>query len=1315
MKSSNILQFNDFKYIELIRKRLWYGQEFGRAALMVGSGFSRNADQISEKTPKFPLWTDLGGIFFQSLYPKFSLSEDEYQKLEKQVLEEKTIDQLAQNYENNFGRAALDDLLINSIPDNKYKPGYLHKLLLSLAWSDVFTTNYDTLLERTLPKIVDRKYDLVLTGDDLPQKQKPRLVKLHGSFPSHRPFIITENDYEGYPDHFAPFTNMVQEAIMENIFCLIGFSSNDKNFRKWSDWVNFNLKKSMHQIYLCGILDLSESQKKDLPKNVIPIDFAPLFPKTSWPDPDLRYKCALEWFLLTLMEGAPPNKNQWPIPYKTTRTSKCPYIPSIPPGPPSFPDLGKMILHFDSLSSQEILDINSKWRLQREEYPGWLVLPVDNRETILNYTKNWVNPILKSLDRVDPPNDIFVLFELNWRIQLLAFPLFSNWIPFFEKIVAAYNPFPEIYKTEEPVIQPNLEKFKDFDWKLISKCWIDIVFSLAREARRDHNEVTFRKWMTILKNIVKQKDEWLLTWYSEYSQYYLNILDQESLKNNLKLWPKSATSPFFDVKKAALLAELGEFDEATKITETALDEIRTQLLSNHLDYWLLSREAWTMVLYQNLTLMKNVHDGVNPVENRNRWERLAVYRCNPWPEIEKLQSLMQTTKLDSSRESKKTWSFDPGRVTISHHFNMSSNVEDIFPCLSFLQLFEQAALPMSCGNVNIFSSDVILASKKTMQLYPISGIIWMIRTGKDEEVKEWFNRPRIAAMPTNQINYLSNLLLRSFDQSLNHLLKCRLSNKYNEPDFSYNIFEPISEILSRLCFRFSNEQISELFNYSVQMYNSPFFYKDRKLFNCVGRLFKRTLNNMPESMLIEKIPILLNLPIPTENGYNPAYIEHWVEPTLLLSLKENIKLSRDFDRSKWETQIINLIRIVKEGAPEGRKRAIARLEMINEIEGFTEVTRKMYASALWNRKDSLSNLPSDIPYRKFFVLFMPEVEKGIGKTNFRGYITQQGIPLVIKREKREDGKVARSTGGIEEFLEFTFNWKGSTLSIFSNSTTHSDALIDWTENELISLFKKINTRWNEEKSDFKKESGEKYFATSFFEDNMETQISELISLIGVVILPKITIIKDTSCQKEIIDLINDMEESGACVLAILPLTLLVDQNKLDRISHKMRMGILSLKEIDAESAISGVYHWFQFAQKNLIPPVPRDIITELINKVVTRRQPGLFDAIYTVNEIIEHDSHFLDDVQIRSALCEALEYLFKDSELPRDLTTEKREQNTSNIPLKGLPHYRELSAILAFNLFKYFELKRISPPKILLQWQEVCQADILPEVRNAWK
>lgn len=69
---------------------------------------------------------------------------------------------LAQEVEISFGRTKLDTILKDSFPDKDYSPSSLHKDLLNLSWRDVFTTNYDTLLERTADMVTDRRHNVVL-------------------------------------------------------------------------------------------------------------------------------------------------------------------------------------------------------------------------------------------------------------------------------------------------------------------------------------------------------------------------------------------------------------------------------------------------------------------------------------------------------------------------------------------------------------------------------------------------------------------------------------------------------------------------------------------------------------------------------------------------------------------------------------------------------------------------------------------------------------------------------------------------------------------------------------------------------------------------------------------------------------------------------------------------------------------------------------------------------------------------------------------------------------------------------------------------
>ena len=189
---------------------------------------------------------------------------------------------LAQEYETAFGREALERLIANAVPDRRFEPGELHRRLLALPWSDVFTTNWDTLIERAAIQIVDRHYDVVQTVSDIPASVRPRIVKLHGTLPSIRPLIFTEDDFRTYPVCFAPFANLAQQSMMENVFCLLGFSGDDPNFLYWSGWVRDHLGDYAPRIYLVGWLDLPPPRRRMLEdRGVNPIDLASL--PVTWP------------------------------------------------------------------------------------------------------------------------------------------------------------------------------------------------------------------------------------------------------------------------------------------------------------------------------------------------------------------------------------------------------------------------------------------------------------------------------------------------------------------------------------------------------------------------------------------------------------------------------------------------------------------------------------------------------------------------------------------------------------------------------------------------------------------------------------------------------------------------------------------------------------------------------------------------------------------------------------------------------------------------------------------------------------------------
>jgi hypothetical protein len=287
---SDMHKFNDDLHVARIAEALWSREPVGTAALLVGAGFSRNAVPKGPSAGEMPGWNDIYKIMVEHLYPALpdavAMEHEAIGYREWMLRQEGATSaylRVAEEYEAQFGRNALDKLILQNVPDHQFAPGHLHRMLVELPWADILTTNWDTLLERAAETAEERVYDVLRTVEEIPEARAPRIVKLHGSFPAHRPFVFTEEDFRTYPARASAFVNLAQQLAMENTLVLLGFSGDDPNFLFWTGWVRDRLGPKAPLIYLVGVLNLTPAKRKMLEgRNIQPIDLAALPMLKEW-------------------------------------------------------------------------------------------------------------------------------------------------------------------------------------------------------------------------------------------------------------------------------------------------------------------------------------------------------------------------------------------------------------------------------------------------------------------------------------------------------------------------------------------------------------------------------------------------------------------------------------------------------------------------------------------------------------------------------------------------------------------------------------------------------------------------------------------------------------------------------------------------------------------------------------------------------------------------------------------------------------------------------------------------------------------------
>ena len=519
------LSFPDQSHINRVRDALWERPN-GRASIMVGAGFSRNAESSTPGAGDFPFWQDISKEMFHRLYPQ---DTDTGTAAAYDVLK------LAQEYETGFGRSDLHKFLQELVRDNEYNPGDMHRRLLRLPWRDVFTTNWDTLLERT--RITERAYSVVQNMDEIPLKSQPRIVKLHGSFPSQFPLIFTEEDYRTYPTKFAPFVNTVQQAMMETVFCLIGFSGDDPNFLQWSGWVRDNLGVAAPKIYLAGWLNLSNHRRRMLEdRGVVPIDLARHPQARQWPE-HLRHQYATQWVLHTLENGKPYDETTWPslpsedklnIPELLQPVEEL--VSAVPQAQPERQWSSEN--PFDNTEElarvKETLEV---WEHNRQLYPGWLAFPSgQERGGLSRRTNEWEQPILNALPELDPVERLSAIRELIWRREILLEPLTQNLVAKAEEVLHSID-------CEKRTIDGGEDARGD--WAEIREAWRTVGLALLTDARLDCNGSLFEQRLDALGPFANDHVDVAHRLQHERCLWDIFSLGFESLNQRLDRWESS--------------------------------------------------------------------------------------------------------------------------------------------------------------------------------------------------------------------------------------------------------------------------------------------------------------------------------------------------------------------------------------------------------------------------------------------------------------------------------------------------------------------------------------------------------------------------------------------------------------------------------------------------------------------------------------------------------------------------------------------------------------------------------------------------------
>ncbi|MBD9612226.1 SIR2 family protein [Pseudomonas sp. PDM02] len=1248
--------------------------ENGNAAIMVGAGFSRNA----ENGDQLATWYEVAKELWRELNPD---------KGELKEFSTSMVAQLGEQYARVFSKPALEDLLKRLIPDDRVSPGVLHKKLLTLQWSEVFTTNYDTLLERASENIVDHAHYVVACREDIPQSKmlnRRRIVKLHGSFPSQRPFIFTEEDYRRYPDQSAPFVNLVRQSILENIFCLIGFSGDDPNFLHWIGWVRDVLDQHALPIYLfLGSAPTLGQQRLLEARRVTPV-VLPMMEGVEESDYAARYGELLR----ILKEPLNADQKSWgeftnnltqPTGVSITNDEKMDYV------------------------------LRSYLSLQkaRSSYPAWFVAPRDVRRKFSSsvsrisrylYSKELQDHIVKIIPHVG----VAIMADYAWHNEVLLQCFDDGLAEFSIKLLS---------ETEDAAYQEAVSEHKDLSEFSVSsqssfnERWKEVALSLVRwarqELRQEEYESLCKKLLSKFPGDLHLQDELI------YEDVLLALYkgDRDVAQNILMSWEVRSPDGYMYVRKGMLLGEVGDVSVGLTTSLMGLKKIRKNQRSRTSSVHYLSQEAWACLtvgyLQKTLTWSRSfrakgreLEFEINPDELNQRLADLAAIDHDVVQELQYLMADLNAETPSPSQPISRTPLFELGNYSTTRHIGRPSTFDrKIDAAFAWLTLSDRVSLVPRVGDTTFDIGSFGQAAWWVQYVDSMERVLSvMIRTLNKKMLEPrsdnklmhsagWLSRYQVARVKED--------LAKSICQRSLSLVERFFENAHDDEDELTRVAVFHLELVGRLIIRLADSELVYLFGERiVALHHSKVVGRHSEVWKslavCMARCFEN-LDLIDRGRLarsIATIPSVIH-----DESIRSVYRNSWVMFHNIKKRSDDLKV--DNVSVEVRRDVDELILVLKDvlGNSAGPHSSMTgvwqRLFWLRDW-GFINESQIQEVSALLSIQAGWPIIPG----HHFFapLLWVSNLKKA-GDLSFRKWLLKQKVKPF--RVTSEDEKI-KSDG--------RFSWQLDVDDLFFVNVSVSMERSKWPRRDFVKCLLVVKEWWDDE--------------WSLITKNIE-RVNELIGMtVGRLVGLDVIVARfiddhgyESFIKSEVFSWVSTVRAESSTVGAEFLHTRIatgfsqLKSDDLKDVEKELVAGLLCADVSRANRAIAVIWYWIKHPESSKLSP-PVALVTTIVAIVSTRRMPVLSRVMDLMAELVVRHPRWLCDSSY-TMLANGLNMMLGE------LRYESRPDGTG-IPDEIVPELRLgcIRLAKALKATSYDEIKAV-----VGLWVGQACSDPLPELR----
>ena len=1222
---------------------------------MVGSGFSRNAERLHQDAGIPPLWGDITEGIIRDLFPG---------------MDNPPIDdplRLAQKYKNDFGRSGLHSLLSKLATNDEFVPGEIHRRLLRLPWRDIFTTNWDTLLERASSEIAEPSYSVIQDKDQLPLLSQPRIIKLHGSFPAQFPLIVTAEDYQTYREENAPFVNTVQQAMMETVLCLIGFSGDDPNFLNWSKWVYDNLGDASPKIYLAGFLKLSHHRRHELEsRNVVPIDVGNHPRSHTWPE-HRRDEYAAQWLLQTLEEGEPYDRTNWPGPSGSKRDEISEHLKPVErvsfdiPKSHAMPEMDRNQQSYDEQEIDRIKEILAIWKRNRTCYPGWLVFPSESAQPEFSrQTEAWEPHILRSLPSLDPIESLNAIREVVWRREISLEPFTPDLVDAAQNVLNAIDCNARLVTGSNSLV---------LNWAEVRESWRTVACALVTCSRFDCDQLEFEQRIDSLAPFLDDSPDVRHRIHQERCLWKLFSSDLLGFDQELNNWQVQKGASVWMLRKAALLSEARRHDEAQSLVQIAVNSLRKRVADERS---IANASFFSWALGSTLTW-----------ENRRsverKWDEFASLKCDIRNELEHIRRILNGTV---ERETPPSFDLTLG-TTVSVKWSGESAARRL-AAHKAIRILEVTGLPIVTSPQDTthrpvsMVSDVLTAAADELARdnteLAIRLVLRISNYDQDKTLLRVLSRNNLATLSDAEVERLAKIATTGIEYFLPRLFAL------NEPKRGISSLERLRvflEVLSRLVLRLTPELVVKALDLGLRCYRDDRVAGHIWLGGPLSNLLERSWEALPIHLRHDRVFDLLTAPIVGMNGFTAS--EHSPDPSDFWSQEDLPVVCNPTTETRYRETVKSLVQGLRSDNDDARSISIRRLWQLAVADKLKEDERTEIAESLWVECDPIqSTVPSRRSPLDWVFIVLPELVSGQALNSFKSkWLANNSSSTDV-----EDGhsfEALRQLGAAITSLQ-------SLDSPLAISDIESEHVADYIS-DVLSKYPARATGFSFADAEPIRQLGTVSLAISI-SGNRAKEIFEHVRL-----LMETENVPPGSSLHQFLR--PGFELRSSMAFRLIPCLATVLPERLEVIGMWLTTALVSSNKARVQSAMTTVREWVSAQESGAAPIVPENVVKVVGAIIASRREDAIAAALWCAVSIFNHGNDQQREA-ISSFVQHGLIYLVEEM------------QYNSNQYNADVSTIRLLCVQLAASMAKkgYGSLSGVQ------MWLSIGKTDSFPEIRS---